>query len=84
VKGHQDKVKKYSELTQPEWFNIDADESATKKMRFEMTESALQLPHFRNINVYIQDQLISSSLDTRLMEMFTVDDYWTYYEKKYD
>jgi hypothetical protein len=85
VKGHQDKVKKNSELTQPERFNIDAYELATK-MRFKMTEPAATVIPFpkHGVNVYIQDQLISSSLDTRLMEMFTVDDYWMYYEKKYD
>jgi hypothetical protein len=85
AKGHQDKKKKYSELTQPERYNVDADASATK-MRFEMTEPAATIIPFpqHGVNVYIQDQLISSSLDTRLMEMFTVEDYWRYYEKKYD
>jgi hypothetical protein len=85
VKGHQDKKKKYSQLIQPERFKVDANASATK-MRFEMTEPTATVVRFlqHNVNVYIQDQLISSSLDTRLMEMFTVDDYWRYYEQKYD
>jgi hypothetical protein len=84
VKGHQDAEKKKKDLTLPEIYNIDADNSATQ-MRHEMNEPASQVILFpaSPVSVYIQYQLISSSLDTRLHEMFTIDDYWVYLQDKY-
>jgi hypothetical protein len=84
VKGHQDAVKKTKDLTQPEFFNIDADKSATK-MHFEMQAPATKVIPFptSSINIYIQHQMISSSLPTRLHEQFSNNDYWEYLETKY-
>jgi hypothetical protein len=85
VKGHQDDKKKARELTLPEIYNIDADKSATK-MRHEMNAPASQVIPFpaSPVGVYIQHQLISSSLDSRLHEQFTTEEYWDYLQAKYE
>ena len=72
VRGHQDLIKKKKDLTLPELYNIKADDEATI-MRFQMTCPASQVIPFPAsiINVYIQQQLISSSLDTLLHEELT-------------
>jgi hypothetical protein len=84
VKGHQDNEKKKKDLTLPELYNIDADNSATK-MRHEMNEPASHVIPFpaSPVGVYIQHQLITASLDTRMHEMFTIADYWVYLQDKY-
>jgi hypothetical protein len=85
VKGHQDTAKKKEKLTLPELYNCDADASATT-MRFEMTEPAIHVIPFPACpaGIYIQHQLISSSLETRLHEMFAIPDYWVYLQDKYN
>jgi hypothetical protein len=65
AKGHQDGKKKKADLTQPESYNIDADASATI-MRHEMNIPASHVIPFpaSQVNVYIQQQHISSSMNT--------------------
>ena len=84
VRAHQDLKKKLEQLTLPERYNFEADADATL-MRFEMTQPAAKVIPFPAsvVNVYIQQQLISSSLNTLLHAAYTSDGYWTYLEEKY-
>jgi hypothetical protein len=56
VKGHQDDVKKRSEMTLPEIYNIDSDPSATV-MRYEMNQPARTVIPFpaSRVNIYINE-----------------------------
>jgi hypothetical protein len=85
VKGHQDGKKKKADLTQPELYNIDADASATI-MRHEMKKPASHIITFpaSQVNVYIQQQHISSSMNTIFHEMYSGADYWEYLERKFE
>ena len=85
VKGHQDSKKKKKDLTIPELYNIEADAEATI-MRFQMRQPAHTVIPFpaSTVNIYIRNQVITSSLNTRLHEELTCADYWDYLESKYN
>jgi hypothetical protein len=85
VKGHQDEKRKHSNLTQPELFNIDADVSETQ-MCHEMIQLATKVIIFpaSEVNVYIHNQHISSSLQSILATKYNTEDYWAYLEEKFN
>jgi hypothetical protein len=84
VKGHQNFKKKRKDFTLTELYNVEADAEATI-MRFQMTKPASHVILFIAVpvNVYVQQQLINSSLDSILHEAFTRDGYWAYLETKF-
>jgi ribosomal protein S8 len=79
IKGHQDGKKKKADLTQPELFNIEANTAATEIL-YAMKKPASHIIPFptSQANVYLQQQLISSSLNTLLHAQFSNHEYWEY------
>jgi hypothetical protein len=84
VKGHQDVKKKRADLTLPELYNVEADAEATI-MQFQMTGPASHVTPFSAsmVNVCVNQQIISSKLDTLLHATHTNADCWTCLEKKF-
>jgi hypothetical protein len=84
VKGHQDDVKKRSEMTLPEIYNIDYDASATV-MRYAMNQLAHKVILFpaSQVNMYIKHQHISLGLNSFFHQQFKEQKYWQYLENKF-
>jgi hypothetical protein len=83
VKGHQD-LATGKQLTRAELCNIEADHEATA-MRHSMSVPANQVIAFPSswVNVCLNNQHISSSLDRHLHEAHTMTRFWKCIEQKY-
>jgi ribonuclease HI len=81
VKGHQDLAKDKKDYTA---YNIAADTEATI-MRYAMLHPVGQVVPFpaSRVNIYIDNQHISSSHNRFMHEAYTINRYWQYWKRNF-